>query len=175
MFRELGSLTCVLRGRWTPADAGKPLSCPVTWCSLTWSCICSRTPDLSQLCHADRPWPGFWGNALDVPQRSQVSRCCALSGLCPTVLSLHLLKSYSQVGTVCLSLESYKFSPFLYLPASSGTHSRIRGVLWERMFPGAIVSAIHLMSLQLHGAMFSFEVKLSSLENLSSRKLTAVV
>lgn len=105
MWWELGSLTCVLRETLNPyADAGKPLSCPVTWCSrLPSPASALAPPDLSQLCHADRPLDLASGVMLwDVPQCSQVSTMLhAVTGLCPTVLSLHLLKNYSQVGTVC--------------------------------------------------------------------------
>ena len=135
--------------RWIPAlIAGRPLSCLVT-CCLQVQVLCLL---LSQLCRAHRP--------LDLA-----------SGAMPWDVPQSSLKSYSEAGAVSHHWNLVNSFSCTSLP-SPRTHSHIRGVLWERMFLGANRRHLPYVSPALRCHVFLWKVKLSSLENLSSRELT---
>ena len=160
---------------------------PLCWCGKTSlppcdlvlvapeSCVRSRTPiPLTAVPCWPSPWPGFWGNALRcspvLPSLHDAARWHWTLPNCPLSPSPEKLLT----GRHCVSsLESCKFSPFLYIALpSSATHSRIRGVLWERTFLGANQRHSPYVSPASRCHVFLWKVKLSSLESLSSRKLT---
>lgn len=82
---------------------------------------------------------------------------CADLGFCPAVLSLHLLKSSSKVGAAshCRKLVNPAHP---YVPACPPPeHAHTEEVFFRRETFLGPIDAIHLMSLQLRGAMFFFE------------------